>query len=280
MTAHVVIEENLFNHLVIQQQNPGILWYGASARLIEHRRRATASDVNVEDLPHVGNGDVDPDVVFSMGLPHDQNGKVDRNAFNLFLKAIASRDVEDWKKIPMGSPNGLKLVSPAASHGMELYGPSTFSMAAPPPCKVNSVLFVAELMELYEAAMARDVPFADWQSDPTITDACKRLSTLAEYGGPKESGKVSPLTIFRANSKGDLVGPYISQFMMLPFTNASIPVPQRFNHPLPGTDRLKTSELTLLNRNGTIMEPPVELAFETRYMCTPRDLGWYVHRYV
>lgn len=65
---------------------------------------------------HVNNGDDEryPNrfASFSKGLPHDENGIVDPNAYNQMLRAVETGDSRDWDAIPLGSVNGRKLANP------------------------------------------------------------------------------------------------------------------------------------------------------------------------
>ena len=60
--------------------------------------------------------------------------------------------------------------------------------------------------------LSLDVPFSAYGASPSIANAVADLLTYADYTGPTP---ISPQTIFRGFTRGDLIGPYISQFLYL-----------------------------------------------------------------
>ncbi len=72
-------------------------------------------------------------------------------------------------------------------------------------------------------ALTRDVPFSQYGTDPTIAAAASELSGLSAYTGPRIGGNVTPQSVFRGFTAGDLIGPYISQFLIQPFSYGVIP---------------------------------------------------------
>jgi hypothetical protein len=143
--------------------------------------------------PHVNNGDEDRYKThfasFSKALPHDDLGVVDPTAYAAYLHALSTGRPDDFEAIPLGGT--VKLANPQAG----------------------------ELVELYWMALARDVPFNDYASDQTIAAACDDLSALTDFRGPKSAGLVTPGTIFRGLTPGDLAGPTVSQFLLRDFTS-------------------------------------------------------------
>jgi hypothetical protein len=82
--------------------------------------------------------------------------------------------------------------------------------------------------ELYWMALCRDVAFRDYGTGAN-TDAAGNtaaaatsLSTMpivaggefTQFMGPKVGDTVTPATLFRGFTRGDLVGPYLSQFLL------------------------------------------------------------------
>jgi hypothetical protein len=82
-------------------------------------------------------------------------------------------------------------------------------------------------------ALLRDVPFSQYDTDPLAQAATDELSTLSDFRGPKMAGNVTAQTLFRGFTAGDLAGPYISQFLLLPFEYGAIHVDQTFQTFLP-----------------------------------------------
>lgn len=242
-----------------------------------------AEDQLWEEGEHIGNGDTDPDIIFSKCLPHNSNGQLDKGAYSSFKKAIISRKPSDWASIPLGykpssarAGNGLKLVNPMASFSYELEGPSPFSIGIPASPKVSSEEAASDLVELYEMYLVRDIPFTNYSASKRIARAGKRLEKLTIYNGPTLGGGIGPGAIFRGTSLGDVTGPYISQFLLLPFTIVNVSFEQKYYFPLPGTDSMRDWRSTLGCQNGTVLDDIPTMDDEPRYISTARDLAWYL----
>ena len=127
-------------------------------------------------------------------------------------------------------------------------------------------------------ALLRDVPFSRFHSDPMVARAAAELSHLSDFHGPKDpGGRVTPGTIFRGNAGGELVGPYLSQFLLMDIPYGSLTINQRQKTVEPGIDYLTDEESWLAVQNGSVDVPQDEFEPTRRYIRTMRDLGQYVH---
>src|SRR5208282_6395048 len=81
----------------------------------------------------------------------------------------------------------------------------------------------AQMIEAYWQALTRDVAFSEYGTDPTIAAAAAELTGLPSFVGPRFSGSVTPQIAFRGFTAGDLIGPYISQFFLQPFSYGVMP---------------------------------------------------------
>jgi hypothetical protein len=90
----------------------------------------------------------------------------------------------------------------------------------PAPPSFRSKEEIAEMAELYWMSLLRDIPFSVYETlepepaDPTpaqrlILDAAADLARFEDYMGRRE-----PRNLFRGPTGGDLVGPYVSQFLL------------------------------------------------------------------
>ena len=106
----------------------------------------------------------------------------------------------------------------------DLEGPDAQSLTMPPAPALESDEFVAEVAEVYEMALLRDIPFAQFDSNPTVKTALKRLNALkwfnketslplSEAVRARRRQDLTLETAFRGNAVGDEKGPYISQFL-------------------------------------------------------------------
>jgi len=247
----------------------------ARATRVEAAEMAYARGVE----PHPNNGDEDryPShfANFSKALPHDELGVVEPAAYEAYLHALSTGRPEDFENIPLGGK--AKLANPQAGLAFDLEGPDSHCMAMPPAPRFDSAEQAGELVELYWMALARDVHFSDYATDATIAAACDDLSALTDFTGPKQSGSVTPATIFRGLTPGDLAGPPVSQFLLRDFTYGSLIVLHRQKTVVPNVDYLTGFTDWLSSQNGT--PPPSGPSFDVipRYIRNLRDLAAYVH---
>ena len=89
---------------------------------------------------------------------------------------------------------------------------------------------------------------------------------------------MSSADVFRGETPGDRVGPYVSQFLWLPVPFGAMTLTQRYRTTAPGDDHLVVFEDLLNVQNGR--QPSTVSAFDPtpRYIRNGRDLGEYVHR--
>jgi hypothetical protein len=136
------------------------------------------------------------------------------------------------------------------------------------------------MAEMYWAALARDVPFAGYATDPLISKAAFDLSRLSDFRGPKAGGAVTSATIFRAGMPGDLTGPFLSQFLWLPVAYGALKMVQQYPI-VPSTDHLTTYADWLTVQRGGYQAPKPSVspakAVPVRYMSAGRDLAAYLH---
>lgn len=77
-----------------------------------------------------------------------------------------------------------------------------------------------------------------------------------------------PDFLFRGKTVADLTGPYVSQFLYLPYSNGLLEITQKYRTYLPGVDYMTKMELALSVQNGTVKEGPLEKG-PARYIITP-----------
>ena len=128
------------------------------------------------------------------------------------------------------------------------------------------------------------MPFDQYATDPTIAAACAELSALSDFRGPKIGGAVTPGTIFRGPTAGDLIGPSISQLLWKPINYGPYVVDQRVRVTPPATadpnaDYLWDYTEWLTVQNGGAPPRPQQFVGTTRrYIITARDLAEWLHR--
>ncbi len=212
---------------------------------------------------------------YSKGLPHNRAGEVDPKAYDVYLKALHTGKPEDFERIPLGG--FVKLVNPQSALAFELIGPDSSQVQCPAAPGFSSAEQAAEMIELYWQALARDVPFSDYSSNPVIEKAATELSGLAGLRGSKQGGKVTPDTLFRGTTAGDLLGPYISQFLWKPIPFLPIRIEQKIRTAVPAIDYMTDFDGWLAIQNGALAGVN-QFDASPRFVRNGRDLGEYVHR--
>ena len=285
---------------------------------------------------------------FTKCLPHDQDGfLLDPSDYDAWLRAIDSGDPRDFRGLRIGpgpfqangdfqyvnpmDPNSPPLhnwahiyadpppirawESQGAGLTFELEGPDAQAITMPPCPSLDSQELIAEMGEVYWMALCRDVPFANWATDPIIDDArnsLKRLwwfrrdrtlqlngvtdqlpEALARRRIMSDDG-VQPVPLeqlFRGVSPGEQLGPYLSQFLLIGNTGiagaqniddgmiayGALRVDQRVRVATPNQDYMQDWNTWLDVQNGANLGGSETYDPGYRFMATPRDLATYVH---
>lgn len=212
---------------------------------------------------------------FFKTLPQNELGEVDTAAYVALLDALRSGNSLDFEAIPLDPTAQRKLANPQGAYKFELTGRDSQATWMRPAPAFASAETSAEMGEVYWKALARDIPFIDFDSSADIAAAVSDLNAFAETVGPKQGGVVTPATIFRGETPGDLVGPYISQFLWktVPFGNGSIV--QRYDTPAPGDDFMTDPAAWVAVQRGVNPSPLTKGS--PRYISDARALGEFVH---
>ncbi len=270
---------------------------------------------------------------FTKGLPHDETGRVkDPEQFKRFRVATHTGDFFsdpqlqlgkepetngkiDWRAIDVNEKNQDKPIrgweSPSAGLTFEMHGPDSHSVTMPPAPALGSNQLTFEMAEVYWLALLRDVPFNQFQQDADnspVQDAVKHLNALPwlKKGMPTAPGlerrqrtlngnQLDEQTIFRGATPGDIVGPYISQFLLIGtpgsekiqgnITNGliqygAIKIDQKVIPASKGLDHMTTWDVFLDVQDGANLKGYDKFEQDgnlRRFITTPRDLATYVH---
>lgn len=263
------------------------------------RLAAAKANQEIPIPPHPTNGD---EVSYpnkigsdSRGLPHNKLGEVDLKAYESLIKAVTTGNHDDFEQVILGGTR--KLVNAQGPLAISLEGCNAVQVAVPPPVALASPERAAESIELYWQALLRDVPFHKLQNntdDPLVLAAVDELNKLSSFKGPRQNGRITPQTLFRGSvtyvdksdksgrtakhitAPGVLVGPHISQFVLLNIPWGVQYIPPVIRTALPGNDFLTDYEEWLNVQNGgapkSIKYDPVR-----RYISTIRDLSEFSH---
>jgi len=276
-------------------------------RAYEIRVKAAMTQRMKPLVTHVSNGDefTHSNKIgnYSKGLPHNDIGEVDTIAYNrYYLNAIRTGYGEDFEKVPVDGRS--RMTSPQSGLSYELAGADPINFTQPPPPAFSSAEIAAEIAENYWMALCRDINFNDYAQNALTTAAVSDLSRLSNFRGPRnipyeyflDSDELAayplrdkppldpndhPLTtgvLFRGLTRGDMVGPYISQFLWRDIQYGSESISRKIRTAIPGDDYLTTFPEWLHAQRSMGYKPlanrhdPVR-----RYIRNGRDLGEWVH---
>jgi len=249
-----------------------------SDRSFQIRFNAATRERNLHTPAQINNGDEARYANFignfSQGLPHNSIGEVDPTAYQALLTAVNSGKPADFANIPLGG--NVKLSGPQGGLAFDLEGTDSGQLSIPPSPALASAERAGEMVEDYWMALARDVPFSQYGNEPITTAAITDINNLSHFKGPGGSGQVTPGTLFRGFTPGDLIGPYLSQFFLLPLSLGTLGITQKYNTYTPGADYLTdfTSWLAVQNGQGPFSNNTVS---GTSYIKNGRDLGAWDH---
>ncbi len=260
-------------------RRPPVLDSSRAQTAFEIRQSTALFQSNQPESAHPTNGDETalPAYIgsFCKGLPHAQNGEVIAAAYQSLIEGLSTGSVTALESIDRGS--GMKFVDPLAAFSFQMEGADSHRLGIVPPPSFSSADVAGEMVELYWQALARDVPFTDYNTSSVTRTAVQDLNTLSAFHGPGASGNVTTGSLFRGNFIGALDGPYISQFFLQPVPVNSTLVDQRFRVSAAGIDYLTTFDEWLVIQTGV---PPFRAwtaDAQPRYLYSGRCLAEWVH---
>ena len=246
------------------------------------RMEAAARSLERPPLEQITTGDeeryADKRASFSKTLPHNEIGEVSPEAYRLFVDILRQGNPKRFGEMPRAANAELRLNNPQAAYSYELVGIDSHSTAISWHPPFTSPWMASDMGELYWLALTRDVPYREYESHPLIAEAPKDLNSFSSPVGPAVVQKLNPITVFRGETKGELIGPYISQFLWHPIPFGATSFDQRERYPVPGQDFLVEFQEWLANQQG--VKPKWKLVLDTqrRYIHNNRNLAEYVRR--
>jgi membrane-associated phospholipid phosphatase len=207
---------------------------------------------------------------YSKGLPHLANGEVDTQAYEEFLDAMQRQDFAALENIQTGGTT--KLVNPlgCAISQNESADPQDYFLSPPPT--FSSLDQAAELIELYWAALCRDVPFLAYDADPLCNSAMAELSQFETFQDIKS------FALFRGPSTGDLIGPYVSQFLLRDVPYGHGVIKQQYAAPAAGQDYMTSYDAWLAIQSGWSSQISTSYSDDPRYISNGRRLAEFVRK--
>ena len=183
-----------------------------------------------------------------------------------------------------------RLESPQAGYNFDLEGKDSHQLINRPPQSLPIVAFppaftfasedeAVEIIENYWQALTRDVPFINYNFDPTVGAAAADLTTFAnKYHGPLAGGAVTPQVYSRGILKGDTNGPFVSQFLLRDVPYGAQVIPAKINSPTPGMVNDFMTDIVEWRMIQTGQTPNRQTAYNgMRYIRSGRDIAEFVH---
>ncbi|MEM0896396.1 MAG: hypothetical protein AAGJ79_05870, partial [Verrucomicrobiota bacterium] len=212
---------------------------------------------------------------FTKTLPHNNLGEVEPADYRALIRAFETERPGDFESIPAGGT--ARLANPQAAIAYSLVGGDSHVFPFPAAPRFSSRWEASEMGEVYLHALLRDVPFDQFGSNSLASYSVDELNKFSDFRGPKDGGQVTTGTLFRGESAGDLVGNYVSQFLLLPYVTLNQIQEQRNRVTVQGDDHMITYADWLNILNGGAPTTANQFDATPRYITTPRDLGDYVH---
>jgi hypothetical protein len=246
------------------------------------RLEAAASRLENSPSRQVTTGDeeryADKRASFSKTLPHNERGEVEPAAYRSFVEILMQAQPARFAGLPRAKDAELRLNNPQAAYAYELAGIDSHSTAIDAPPPFASPGMATDMAELYWLALTRDVPYRDYAEDDLVSHAITDLRKFSSPAGPQMAETLTPITVFRGETSGDLIGPYISQFLWQPIPFGATTIHQLERYPAAGQDFLVDCDEWLACQQGMMPKRRLLLDAQRRHIRNNRDLAEYVRR--
>lgn len=272
------------------------------------KHRANSDEAKFQNQAFVGS--------FTKGIPHDDTGRIiDSEQFKRFRVATHTGDFFNnlqpdlgrdstlgWRAVNPNSDMPIRgWESPSSGLTFEMHGPDSHSVTMPPAPELGSDELTLEMAEVYWLALLRDTHFNQFQAgstDQTVKDAIAYLNALPSKGEGRRkrrlnsSNQFDAQNIFRGATDGDLIGPYLSQFLLIGtpghegnqdnVTNGligygALKVDQQLFPAQSDLDHMTTWDVFLDVQDAANVKGTDQFSTTKRFIKCPRDLATYVH---
>jgi hypothetical protein len=253
------------------------------------KQAAQTEKSNVGVPPDNGDAGLYKDLsgTWSKVLLHDDLGIVNLASYASMVNALHSGKFADFENITVGNPGGTNVTAqlngPQTSLAFDLEGLDSHATNIPPAPTTASAQTADEQVEHYWAALLRDVSFSDYASNALAAQAASEMNNLTyikstandEYPYP-----VTPQNLFRGRivaNDGNVQGPYLSQFLILPTFFGAQPMSQQYQTFTSGQNFMTSVQEYKNVQNG--LPPTGHLVFDPtfRFIRAGRDLAAYTH---
>jgi hypothetical protein len=221
---------------------------------------------------------------YSKGLAHTSFGIPSAASYLSLRSAFDTGSHTDFNNVIVGSPGSgvnSKLNGPQGALAFDLEGLDSHATIIPPAPSVASAQTAAELVEHYWAAILRDMPFRDYPTNAMVENAVADMNSLSFVNNAANNQMPRPVTaqnLFRGQftaGDGNVLGPYISQFMVQPTYYGAQFLDQRYQTYMPGQEFLTNVADFQSVQNGGDTGLSISIDPTPRHIRNGRDLTAY-----
>lgn len=214
--------------------------------------------------------------VFSKTLQHNAvSGFPTKESVDSMITAIKNGNRKSLELIKQSPDTQIKLENCIAQHSFNLIGSDSSIPYSETARKIEDEGSIYEMMEVYGKSLKRDITWQDLESLPSNDVVLTCLNRFNDKTtSPVENGMITNKTLFKGSSRDELNGPYISQFLYLPYNLGNITIDQKYEVEADYEQSSTLSDWLDVQRgkvNGSIVKS------QAKYCHTPRVLGSIVH---
>lgn len=219
--------------------------------------------------------------VFGKTLDHNATtGFVKKVDVDKIITAVKMNTQENLEAIPRHSLATRKLEGVPTVNSTINEGKQNFEINFDASdVTIDSERHMFEMMEVYAMQILRDTPFINWDSDATVGNLVSYLNAYSSsaISAPKIGGVITRKSLLRGFAPDETVGPYVSQFLVHPYSWGNLPVIQKYYQ-----ENNANSQLSMTNwlavQQGVTNENIADVTSTLKYIYNPRILGSIVHR--
>lgn len=219
--------------------------------------------------------------IFSKCLEHNcTTGMACEEDIDKLLDAIKCPTEDNINCLNLSSTHTKKIVGLTSPHSSNLIGCNPNILNSPNNCNfdVDDIRFAFEMLEVYAQNEFRSVPFSKFEKNDDLIKIIKFLNSLpcSAITAPKNvNSQIDICNLFRGNWNGELIGPYISQFLLLPFNLGNICIDQKYIEEIEPENQCTMDYFVNMQNCGHCPDP--QSKSEKKYIYNGNVLGSAVH---
>ena len=165
--------------------------------------------------------DISLNFLMSKTFKHDSNYNViDSTNYAKFISEITAGNTRRLTSIAIDPSSQMKWIDPITKYAVSLTCPFPYTLPFTPFPEVGSREGFCDLFEVYFMSWLRDLPFYEYTNPSNfLASYVTKVLNYLNQMMPNNNNFSHPLpataaNLFRGKTKGDLLGPYVSQFLI------------------------------------------------------------------